>query len=666
MLYGADYFTEDEWIKIDGLIHKGQYVFTNGPPTTNFLEDELMSFDDTKASDAPLNQQPQVMETFELSAKNSIQDAIIETKKDSELESKAENTLTTEDQSTSASPNTSFDTPILAAAPSLATPIPQSSEISSVEERASASEPAKAVSEEPSFDLSSDLSQPPSQEPQPVEQTFEDPIKRESTERPANGGLAYYSKEQLEELKAFNSGLTKAGEKKKPIYKKTENSYPSPDGSSEQDMWTGEESYRDYSAPSHDYPSPATTDEDNRIQNWASGVGSQANTVPTTDPKTQLVNDFIKTHGRLPKSINDVYQPNNTGFKPLTSRPASRATSIRPIKTSVSKSIASVVAALNPSSTTPHLAVAGGTILIAQSPAEAAPGQLRIEIREGDQIKVLKHVSGVLHYGQNMRTMKLGQFNEAIFRRPSEAQLAASNSRMRPVKRPSNGVERFERVNASEWDEVPATNRPKTIAPAPVRPAGNGLASSKYAVPADTDVKSEDSEGFLHGMTRQDVDKLVDERVRLAYIISINVSLLTKPPSSKNCLRQEMSAMVPHKQLERLGRTINSLNPSKRSSLRPRPAGTHTLPLPRVDNPLTSTPGFGQHPIKIVDLLLKNVAISTLFPTRIPTLIQRISAWENQPGERSLMLMDLLPLFLPATVSNSAPIFRVPRPGLHL
>lgn len=47
MLYGASYFNEDEWIKIDGLIHKGKYVFTSGP--ANILDSEngdLLSFDD--------------------------------------------------------------------------------------------------------------------------------------------------------------------------------------------------------------------------------------------------------------------------------------------------------------------------------------------------------------------------------------------------------------------------------------------------------------------------------------------------------------------------------------------------------------------------------------------------------------------------------------------
>jgi hypothetical protein len=45
MLYGAAYFTEDEWIKIDSLIHKGQYVFTRGPQNNLLEEGELISFE---------------------------------------------------------------------------------------------------------------------------------------------------------------------------------------------------------------------------------------------------------------------------------------------------------------------------------------------------------------------------------------------------------------------------------------------------------------------------------------------------------------------------------------------------------------------------------------------------------------------------------------------
>ena len=59
MLYGAAYFTEDEWIKIDGLIHKGKYVFTNGPSLLdgNF-DGELMSFDDGNDKADLTNQMP--------------------------------------------------------------------------------------------------------------------------------------------------------------------------------------------------------------------------------------------------------------------------------------------------------------------------------------------------------------------------------------------------------------------------------------------------------------------------------------------------------------------------------------------------------------------------------------------------------------------------------
>lgn len=41
MLYGSGYFTEEEWIQIDGLVHKGQYEFTNGPK----VNQDLLNFD---------------------------------------------------------------------------------------------------------------------------------------------------------------------------------------------------------------------------------------------------------------------------------------------------------------------------------------------------------------------------------------------------------------------------------------------------------------------------------------------------------------------------------------------------------------------------------------------------------------------------------------------
>ncbi|CAD6449027.1 7b5ab8b5-39a3-4681-80ff-d89b498a109b [Sclerotinia trifoliorum] len=41
ILYGAGYFTEEEWVELDALLHRGKYVFTNGPQTsvTSILDD---------------------------------------------------------------------------------------------------------------------------------------------------------------------------------------------------------------------------------------------------------------------------------------------------------------------------------------------------------------------------------------------------------------------------------------------------------------------------------------------------------------------------------------------------------------------------------------------------------------------------------------------------
>ncbi|TGO53667.1 hypothetical protein BOTNAR_0289g00070 [Botryotinia narcissicola] len=68
MLYGAEYFTEDEWVKIDALLHKGKYVFTNGPQKQ--LSDayepsdsqQLVRIEDIAVSEPPSNTQAGLQE----------------------------------------------------------------------------------------------------------------------------------------------------------------------------------------------------------------------------------------------------------------------------------------------------------------------------------------------------------------------------------------------------------------------------------------------------------------------------------------------------------------------------------------------------------------------------------------------------------------------------
>lgn len=47
ILYGAHYFTEEEWIKFDSLLHKGRYVLSDGP-ASNILDAPLMTFEESK------------------------------------------------------------------------------------------------------------------------------------------------------------------------------------------------------------------------------------------------------------------------------------------------------------------------------------------------------------------------------------------------------------------------------------------------------------------------------------------------------------------------------------------------------------------------------------------------------------------------------------------
>lgn len=170
MLYGADYFTEDEWKKVDGLLHKGKYVFTQGPPR-NVLEEELMSFDESKDSKANINVRTESFDTFEL----------IE---DDPMQAFAEQTTspaTVSTESPSETPNTT------------------SAGVSSDEETAPMQKLKEATAMGDLFEMAAA------------------PASKEEFAQPSpNGGLPLgCTQAQLDKVKAFNAGLTKAGKKSK-------------------------------------------------------------------------------------------------------------------------------------------------------------------------------------------------------------------------------------------------------------------------------------------------------------------------------------------------------------------------------------------------------------------------------------------------------------------
>ncbi|KAG4441498.1 hypothetical protein IFR05_003025 [Cadophora sp. M221] len=505
MLYGAAYFTEDEWIKIDGLIHKGQYVFTTGP--SNPLEGsfELMSFDDANdKTDLILQTNPN------LSFDTAKADAFVVT--ETQVDSPTNSDLA---DSTTEPAETSNDTSI---------------EASSDDEL-----PAKVVEADPAmFDFSqwdppAEPSKPTESSPElaniekptNVEETVEETkpfesaeiLKREPVERPAAGGLALYTQAQLDEMKAFNQTLTPAGKKGK----RTRGSSPSE------------------SAPrSETTYAPTPSEHETRIQSWASEVDAQEPLprAPSPSPTIPMIaNDFMKTHGRPPKSINDLVQPNNPEFRTVDRRPLTR--NITPVKKAKSSG--------------PQVNVAAGTILIAQG-NQVKKSLIELDVRSGDRIRMLKHVSGIVHQAENMRTGIRGQISENVFKKTPHAmkvdpvveQQRMILQRNSSISSTVGGLDAMERRNAAEWDEVPATNRPKPVAPAKPKPLG-GLGASRFAVLDET--KSVVSSASDDMVSREEVAKMVDEK--FAQLLASRDVKAPTGPRKKPSMNEPLQPVIP-------------------------------------------------------------------------------------------------------------------------
>jgi len=527
MLYGASYFTEDEWVKIDGLIHKGEYVFTSGPPKANFLDDELMSFEDmndktngtyknlsfetlkreeseqqtSSASsfgiiDGPADtpKEPSVVassddgsakkyELFDFSETTNQPSADASTADDNKKVSDELSDLA--DVNTNPSLNTSFavQTPEIGSIKSsqqsntleLSSSEPRSESASESVIEASIESPMEAIVEstsESAPELDSETLEIPKREPKPL---------------PKEGGLALgYTQAQLEEMKAFNASLTKAGEKGRAKNKRLD------------------PLREDAIAPSSYEPeweiavSPTATENDNRIQSWACGVDAQDPTDPTVV-------------SRIPKNSNDITQPNNPNFRPLDQRSVSRASNRTSIK-STGKSTPSKGPVV------PELNVAPGTILVAQS-SYTGSTKIQIDIQAGDKIRVIKHVSGTAHVGENLRTGLKGQFQESVFKRVLgqtaastliEQQRIAARRTPRAPSIVSNGLDRVEGINAADWEEESVISRQR--APPPKSKPVGGLANSRFAVLDDEN----DQEQQVEKLARLEVGKMVDERVSLS------------------------------------------------------------------------------------------------------------------------------------------------------
>jgi hypothetical protein len=517
MLYGADYFTEEELIKIDGLIHKGKYVFTSGPPS-NILEEPLMTFEESKEETESQGQ----VQPVELLKETKVNNVVVTEEQVSSPSSEQADSI----ESRTRSPNeTSAET---SDEDSGLPPPPSTKEETPMFDFSEAATPAAGI-------LTADTSA--ADIPAAGTQAKVEP-QLEPRPRTENGLPPGTTQEQLDEIRAFNATLTKAGKKSRPKYK------PEPVEEEEEYPPVWGEDFAEPPVDEQSYPSPAPNEREARISSWAKevSVGPQSPPLQAPTPSRAppaapivevLAEQFIRAHGRPPKVLNDFYQPNNPEHNPKCSD--SRA-SLRTSKTSKSvKSVAKSVveqasSTSNGNSPPSKLSIEPGKIYTAQS--SVSKKGIRFEVRSGDHIKVIKYVSGIMYIGVNLRSKEHGQFPETIFKRTAGAtkgdslieqqrSLAKARAVAQMAAAPTkHGLDEVENVNAAEWDEE-SIIRPRTTAPvAPSNSSraalGGGLAASRFSVLADSETQSLNSDAqqreFTPEMARE-FGKIINDKV---------------------------------------------------------------------------------------------------------------------------------------------------------
>ncbi|CAG8974772.1 hypothetical protein HYALB_00000384 [Hymenoscyphus albidus] len=402
MLYMVDYFTEDEWMSIDLCIHKGKYVFTDGPPR-HILD---MS-DDGQGTATPIGLQPETIGSLRLTEGKGIGRGI--------------------------SPGTSAEE--TDALDSFGDPSPELSSPPSSTEEPTQTPDEKIISwadevqkeEDNTFELSTEMSRPPPT-PKPVE------ITKESN-RPL------FTQEQLEEARALKDQFTR-----KPGSKKVS------------------------SAASHSLRGSSK---------WA--------------PESAISGDHERH--RVNQRARDV-----------TALQTTRRTSVRSLQDpKVARALASVVTSLQSKT----LELQPEMVVVARADA-SKKSSIIMEVRAGDPIKVTKHVSGIMYFGQNLRTGGSGQFSmnnvqQKIHQEESAPSAASSYAASIPEPPPSEpetasvDLEGFEKNNAAQWSEPAAPKRARASRPPPNL---GGLGVSRFASLEDEMASSSctDSE---HGLSRE-------------------------------------------------------------------------------------------------------------------------------------------------------------------
>ncbi len=240
-------------------------------------------------------------------------------------------------------------------------------------------------------------------------------------------------------------------------------------------------------------------------------IASPQHTKSWNQPYSNLhATEFIRTSDKA-KAIDDPFKANKF--------------------TRTTKSLADSLFARDTSSgedgPAPQLEVTPGTILVAQISFPKTT-KVHVDVCAGDSIKVIKKVSGIMYYGENLRTRYTGQFPSSIF------QKSLRDRRKHPMlERPripngpralvltgetslgsssvGNDLDKVEDLNAAEWDKDDAS---VITAPATGNFSTQESLGGKYSVLGSLDNQSQCSDATQQEMMHAMMSRMIDEKVR--------------------------------------------------------------------------------------------------------------------------------------------------------
>ncbi|PQE05476.1 hypothetical protein CJF30_00007652 [Rutstroemia sp. NJR-2017a BBW] len=510
ILYGSGYFTDEEWTRLDLLLHKGKHVFEEGPsqPESNHVYAPTIKekVADTRKETVPSHYAEELLLVFDdvvgevaenhvpvEAVGSSSQDVDLNNKTTSELELASPLSANSEESANTFSPVESSES----SASSVTYDVPKGND--SV--RSASVDAANTIRIQQMSRPKNGLATAPVSQPEKAPQ---------DSQRP--GLPAGFTLEQLELAKSFMGGVAKKYVASPSPQNTSAKKTSIPKKEPERIDWATEvnEAVAQNALPSR--PRSVVSSAP------SSSTGSKVHAGLSSAESSWRIELFTKTFGRPPKSLSDYYQPNNPEFNPQWLKASTVVPSPRkgapgaptapatfharsPSSLGQNKSVNSVV----PQNYVALFKINAGSVYVATQSHSARSGSGNLSFDAGDKIRVSKYVSGNLWRGENLRTKQSGHVQKSHLTELKEDSGNASRAVLQ-IKPPSiqNLVDDIEETNAAQWesdaDVIVPTDHPQ-LNPKVER-------KSSYEEPREasavTGIKEE---------TRAEVEKLWDEKV---------------------------------------------------------------------------------------------------------------------------------------------------------